>query len=99
MRVTVDAEFASLVPGYMENRLQDADNIVRLAGQGDFEKVRRLGHCMKGSGAAYGFDGVSEIGLAIELAAKEQNVPALTAQADKLREYISNVEVTYDEPA
>jgi HPt (histidine-containing phosphotransfer) domain-containing protein len=94
--VKADPEFAPLIPGYLKNRLADADKISVAVTAGDFEKARRLGHCMKGSGAGYGFDAITEIGRAIETAAKAKNAADIAAQAELLRDYLNRVEVVYD---
>jgi len=37
--------------------------------RGEFEIVERLGHSMRGSGAGFGFQGITDIGAALERAA------------------------------
>jgi hypothetical protein len=43
----------------------------------DFETIRILGHTMKGTGGGYGFDTISEMGRALEEAAKTQDTQAI----------------------
>ncbi|MDD2773741.1 MAG: hypothetical protein PHP45_08615 [Elusimicrobiales bacterium] len=94
--IKADPEFAPLIPGYLENRLGDAAKVAALADAADFGSARRLGHCMKGSGSGYGFDGISEIGLAMEIAARTPDKAQLKMLAEKLKDYISRLEVTYE---
>jgi hypothetical protein len=52
---------------------------------------------MKGAGGGYGFDYISEIGAAIEKAAKENNIEDLRRWVGELSIYLEKVEVVYDE--
>jgi len=79
--VTVDEDLQDLIPGYLENRRKDAEELQKALARSDFEVIRVLGHKMKGSGGGYGFDEISEIGRALEDAAKQ-------SQAGKIREEI-----------
>lgn len=91
--VKVDPEIADLIPGFLSNREKDIDTMESCLEIQDFEQIERLGHSMKGSGAGYGFDGISEIGKSIEIAGKEKNVAAIKKGIEDLRSYLSRVEV------
>ena len=64
--------------------------------QNDFETIWILGHSMKGSGAGYGFDTISEIGKSVEQAAKEKNSEEIQKQVKALSAYLDRVEVVYE---
>lgn len=96
IRIRVDPEIASLVPGFLNNRRQDVVSIHEAVNQGDFETARILGHSMKGSGGGYGFDGITEIGGEIETAAKRRDPVAIRIQADALSRYLARVEIVGD---
>jgi signal transduction histidine kinase/HPt (histidine-containing phosphotransfer) domain-containing protein len=66
----IDSEIAELLPEYLERRYEDVATLNRALREHDFEVVQTLGHRMKGSGASYGLPRVSEIGAALEIAAK-----------------------------
>ncbi|MFO0794005.1 MAG: hypothetical protein U0586_08065 [Candidatus Brocadiaceae bacterium] len=51
---------------------------------------------MKGCGKGYGFDGISDIGLSLEQAAKEKNAEEIQKQAGKLSQYLKSIELVYD---
>ena len=51
---------------------------------------------MKGAGGGYGFDYISEIGVAIEVAAKEKNTEDIRNWVNELSAYLEKVEVVYD---
>ena len=95
--VKIDADLEELVPEYLENREEDVKSISELLEKDDFEKVRILGHSMKGSGGGYGFDRISEIGKTIEDSAKEKNLNEIKKGVEQLSHYLQNVEVVYEE--
>ena len=91
--VRVDPDYADLVPGFLENRRSEIDIIRNAAAQGNFSEIRRLGHGMKGAGAGYGFQVISEIGKNLEDAAVSEDVSAIESELQRLRTYLSEVRV------
>ena len=93
--VTVDADLEDLIPGFLENRARDVRELSSALGRGDFESIRLTGHSMKGSGGGYGFDALTDLGAAIEAAAKAADATAIAKLIEELNEYLQRVEVTY----
>jgi len=91
--IKVDPEIADLIPGFLENREKDIEQMESYLEAKNFEEIERLGHSMKGSGAGYGFDGISEIGKSIEVAGKEQNIENIKKGLEDLKNYLSRVEI------
>jgi HPt (histidine-containing phosphotransfer) domain-containing protein len=52
--------------------------------QSDFAAIRDLGHKLSGTGAGYGFPRISEIGAALEAAARSSDTSAIRMQLDAL---------------
>ncbi len=94
--IRVDPEIAELIPGFLENRRKDIAAMLDAVQQGDFETVRVLGHSMKGAGGGYGFDVVTEIGAALEQAAKQRNAAEIRDRVNELSRYLDRVEVISD---
>lgn len=94
--VRVDPDLADLIPGFLANRRQDITAMQAALEQGDFETVRILGHSMKGSGGGYGFDAVTDIGAALEQAAKSDDHEEMRKQIGDLSAYLDRIEVVYD---
>jgi HPt (histidine-containing phosphotransfer) domain-containing protein len=94
--VHVDTELKELIPGFLENRHKDVQSILKALDQDDYETARILGHSMKGSGAGYGFDPITDIGRSIEQAAKDRNPEEIRKWVGELLNYISRVEVVYE---
>ena len=91
--VKVDPDLADLIPGFLENRRKDITAMLAALDRGDFETVRILGHSMKGAGGGYGFNAVTEIGAALEQAAKNQDRGTVRALVDGLGAYLDRLEV------
>ena len=94
--VTIDKDLEDLVPGYIENRYGDIKGIRAALASSDFDSIRVLGHSMKGSGGGYGFDAITDIGKAIEDAAKAGNSAAISDAVERLFRYLGQVEVVYE---
>lgn len=95
--VHVDADLEPIIPRFFELRSEDISAINESIEKKDFETIMRIGHSMKGAGGGYGFDYVSEIGRAIEEAAKKAHAGDVKVWTIKLVNYLKNVEVVYDE--
>lgn len=93
--VYVDVEIEDLVPIFLRNQLEDVESIVEACEQSDYEKIRVLGHNMKGTGSAYGFDAISEIGASLEQSAKEGNSEKVRMLAEEVSVYLERIEVVY----
>ncbi|MBZ0157289.1 MAG: Hpt domain-containing protein [Alphaproteobacteria bacterium] len=94
--VRVDPEIGDLVPGFLENRNRDVELLRNALAQGDYETVQITGHSMKGSGRAYGFDAITDIGRNIEEAAKNKDSEEVERWIGALKEYLGRVEVVYE---
>jgi HPt (histidine-containing phosphotransfer) domain-containing protein len=72
IHVVIDAELEDLFPVSLQTRQQDIRTMRDAVACGDYEKIRLLGHSMKGSAGVYGFQRITGIGARIEHAAKEK---------------------------
>ncbi|MBI5633647.1 MAG: response regulator [Nitrospirae bacterium] len=89
--VEIDPDVAELVPGFLNNRKKDAEEIGRLLAEGNFEAIRIIGHSMAGSAGGYGFPEIGKLGKAIEAAALTVKSEEIRAISCKLSEYLSAV--------
>ena len=94
--VRVDPDLADLIPGFLDNRRKDISAMRAALAQNDYETIRTLGHSMKGAGGGYGFDAITDIGAALEQAAKDRNPEAVRRGVSDLAAYLDRVEVTHD---
>jgi CheY-like chemotaxis protein/HPt (histidine-containing phosphotransfer) domain-containing protein len=78
---------------YLALRRHEASLLQELRIVGEFDRIRVLAHNMKGTGASYGMPRLTELGAAMEIAAKESNAEMLAAQITDLRTYLARVEL------
>jgi CheY-like chemotaxis protein len=91
--VRADPRFADLIPGFLQHRRQDVIAMLDALDRRDFEKVESLGHGMKGAGGNYGLQAISDIGAALEEAAKSGDTDASRTWVDELSRYLDRVEL------
>jgi HPt (histidine-containing phosphotransfer) domain-containing protein len=91
--IHVDPDLSDLIQGFLDKRRKDTVALLTALDGGEFETVRILGHSMKGAGGGYGFDAISEIGAALEQAAKSNNSEEIRKQVSDLCNYLDRVEV------
>ena len=63
-------KFADRIPAYLQNCRQNVIGMLDALDRVDFETVTFLGHQMRGSGGAYGFQAITDISAALEQAAE-----------------------------
>jgi CheY-like chemotaxis protein/HPt (histidine-containing phosphotransfer) domain-containing protein len=69
-------KLAARIPAFLQNRRKDVVTMLDALARGDFETVKRLGHDMKGAGASFGFQTITDIGAALELEARGTDIDA-----------------------
>ncbi len=89
----VPAELEELVPWFMGNMKETLESIQSALEKRDLETVREIGHDMKGVGKSYGFAGISNIGAAIETAAKKDDEESLKRGVSDFSFYMKNVKI------
>jgi HPt (histidine-containing phosphotransfer) domain-containing protein len=83
------AGLAEILPQYFSLCRRDLLNLQAALEQKDFERVRVLGHNLKGSGGAYGFPELTEIGSSLETSGKINDVSAAKAGVERLAEFLN----------
>jgi CheY-like chemotaxis protein len=91
--IRANPKLADLIPGFLDNRRQDAIAMHEAIDRGDFETVERLGHGMRGAGGSFGFPEITDIGAALELAALSGNADDSRRWVGELSKYLERVEV------
>lgn len=66
-------------------------------GRGEFETVERLGHSMNGAGASFGFQAITDIGVALEQEARSADTVASRKWVGELSRYLDRVELAQSE--
>ena len=92
--IEINDPFArKLVGDYLENRRADVARLTQALRDSDFESIRVTGHNLYGSGAAYGFEAISEMGAGIESAAEARDVPGIERRIADLEGLLRQVKV------
>ncbi|MDB4965812.1 MAG: gacS [Myxococcales bacterium] len=92
LHVAVTPTVAPLVPTFLANRRKDVANARAALERRDYHSLWVLAHTMKGLGASYGFDGISDIGVEMERAALSREQAALSRAVDALERYLGQVD-------
>ena len=82
-----------LVAQYLDSCREDLARLHAALAASDYDRARRLGHQMKGTGSPYGFPDVTLIGSAIEQAAAHSGAIELASQIHLLETYLTLVEI------
>jgi len=83
---------AAQVPAFLKNRRLDVVTLLDAISRGDLDTVARLGHDMKGAGASFGFQTVTDIGAGLEREAGRGDADASSEWVRELSTYLGLVE-------
>jgi signal transduction histidine kinase/DNA-binding response OmpR family regulator len=92
VHVEVTPTVAALVPGFLANREKDLLAARAALKRRDYHGLWVLAHTMKGLGASYGFDGITDIGAALEKAALAHDDAGVLRAVEALESYLGRVE-------
>jgi len=81
------------VPIFLQNRRKDVVTMLDALVQGDMKTVQRLGHNMRGTGASYGFQSITDIGTAIEREAGLADAATSRHWVNELSSFLDGVEL------
>jgi CheY-like chemotaxis protein/HPt (histidine-containing phosphotransfer) domain-containing protein len=76
MLLRVKSKSADRIPAYLQNCKQNVIEMLDALDRVDFETVTSLGHQMRGSGAMFGFQAITNIGGALQQAAESADIDA-----------------------
>lgn len=89
-----DPDFAELLEMFVEGIVEKKENLLSASRAGDFETIRKTAHQLKGSGGGYGFPGITEHALALEMSVKESLGPDVVVERmQTLLAYLDRVAV------
>ncbi len=91
----VEADLASLIPGFLENRKKDLQDLEKALAIDDFQKLKQIGHILKGVAGSYGFDLIGQYGSEIEAAASSQDKSTIDQRIKMIAHFLDHVEIVY----
>jgi len=84
----VKSKSADRIPAYLQNCKQNVIVMRDALDRVDFETVTSLGHQMRGSGAMFGFQAITDIGAALQQAAESADTDASRMWVGELSNYL-----------
>jgi PAS domain S-box-containing protein len=96
IEVHVPARLSDILPAYLERQRDCVRTLAEALKSGDLETVQSIGHKMKGSGSGYGLDRITEIGAAIEDAARQRQLVRVQELAHTLGDFLARATILYD---
>ena len=95
--VTIDIELEDLIPTFLNNREKDVVDIEEAMNKDDFHTVESIAHRIAGNAGSYGFNHLGELGKSMELAAKDSKKEQVSSDLGEMKEYLANIEITFEE--
>jgi signal transduction histidine kinase/DNA-binding NarL/FixJ family response regulator len=95
IKILVEEGMEDVVPGYLERRRSEVAIYSDALARGDMEAIRMLAHRMKGTGTGYGFPVLTQLGGAIEEAAKNNELAEIQTRIDEFLGYLQRIELEY----
>ncbi|MEM6955698.1 MAG: response regulator [Myxococcota bacterium] len=91
-RLHVDSDVADLLPGFLERRRADCTTLRYALIERNFERLRRVGHNLKGSSSGYGMADLGVLGGELEAAAGAESFSDSQTAVERIIEYIEAAE-------
>ena len=83
-------EIRELIPAFFKRRDEDLKKLTNALAIGDFASIRAIGHQMRGSAGAFGFEAVADIGHSLEVAAEGADSNEAKRLFDELRIHLKD---------
>src|ERR1019366_1599143 len=93
--VEVDEGLADLIPGFLAHKRADVVTILEAIARGDYAEIGRIAHRIKGEGASFGFETMTEMGRSLEQAVAMRDDGAVTTLARQLLNYMDRLEIVF----
>lgn len=93
--VRVDAAIQDIIPDFLRHRRENVASIRDALEAGDFDAVRRIGHDIEGTGGAFGFARIAEIGRCLGNALSDAALAEGQGLADELASYLARLKIVY----
>jgi len=91
--VEIEAFLSDLIPDFMDNRKADIGKLNAALADSNYAQIRHIAHDMKGLGAGYGFQHITDLGVEIGDAAKQADADLVKQLTDQYEAYLARLEV------
>lgn len=82
----IPPELSDVIPGYLTRRDQDIQDLKAAHEKKDLIAIEKIAHKLKGNGASFGFNRLTEIGIELMAKCHQQNL-------EEIRKLINDFEV------
>lgn len=96
--ICVEPELKPIMDRFLEIRHAELAEMEQALASEDVDRLILLGHRLKGCGSSYGMHELTELGHAIEEAASDKRIEAVSLALGRIREYLEHVDIVYGEP-
>lgn len=87
----MDERMKELQSTFIKRKLDSIADVRKLALNKDFTSLQTIGHQLKGSGGAYGFKEITEIGETLENQALSENISGALLSIDELEKILCSI--------
>ena len=94
--IHVDADFKTLLPGFLKDWQEEVRTMREALGKNNYEAIRKIGHDMKGIGGSCGLDEITDMGSSLAESAKAMDQELIHKNLDTLSGYLERVEIVYE---
>ncbi len=91
LKYNIPPELKEIIPGYLGRRDQDILQLRKAVDQSDFDTIAKIAHKLKGNGASYGFDNLTEIGQKLMQVSEIKNQVAAKTLIHELHLEVENI--------
>ncbi len=91
--VAVDPEIIDLAESFLRNRRAQIQDWRDAIAAGNQQVLRRLGHELKGTAGAFGFYGLSELGVELEEMLMNDDEAAARDRVERMIDYLERVAI------
>ena len=85
---------SALSTRYLGNITHELQTLIAAAAEADYATMQRIGHKLHGSGASFGFPRITELGSAMEQAAKDHNLGSARGAVSQFTSYLEQLRAT-----
>lgn len=87
----VPTELADHIPGYMSRREEDMNAMWTHFHKGEFEAIGRIAHKIKGNGASYGFESLTQLAERLQNSVNSKDRGAIEADVQALDQEVKKI--------
>lgn len=95
---SVASDLVDLIPRYLTSRREDVARLREALDAQDFQSLAYLAHVVQGNGAAFGFDGLRDLGTALERASVRESALGVERVLDDISSYLDKVQIEFVSP-